>query len=123
MFGKSHEFIPWEVSVTGPFDQWPTGEGFERFYGVLSAEADNFAPPLHDNTTLVDVPNDPNYYYPTDLADHAVSWIRAQKSMTRTSLSSSTTPRQARMHRAKVSEEEDAKKRTLGAVFTLVSRC
>jgi arylsulfatase A-like enzyme len=82
MFGKSHEFIPWEVSVTGPFDQWPTGEGFERFYGVLSAEADNFAPPLHDNTTLVDVPNDPNYYYPTDLADHAVSWICAQKSMT-----------------------------------------
>jgi hypothetical protein len=31
---KTHEFIPWEVSVTGPFDQWPTGEGFERFYGV-----------------------------------------------------------------------------------------
>jgi arylsulfatase len=82
MFGKSHEFTPWETGLTGPFDQWPTGTGFERFYGVLSAEADNFAPPLHDNTTLVDVPNDPNYYYPTDLADHAISWIRAEKSLT-----------------------------------------
>jgi arylsulfatase A-like enzyme len=82
MFGKSHEFTPWELSVSGPFDQWPTGAGFERFYGTLSGEADLFAPPLHDNSTLVDVPNDPNYYYQTDLADHAISWIRAQKTMT-----------------------------------------
>jgi arylsulfatase A-like enzyme len=82
MFGKSHEFTPWETGLTGPFDQWPTGTGFERFYGVLSAEADNFAPPLSDNLNLVDVPNDPNYYYPTDLADHAISWIRTQKSLT-----------------------------------------
>jgi arylsulfatase A-like enzyme len=82
MFGKSHEFTPWETGLTGPFDQWPTGLGFEKFYGTLTGEADLFAPPLHDNLTLVDVPNDPNYYYPTDLADHAISWIRAQKSMT-----------------------------------------
>jgi arylsulfatase A-like enzyme len=82
MFGKSHEFTPWETGLTGPFDQWPNGLGFERFYGVLSGEADLFAPPLHDNLTLVDVPNDPNYYYPSDLADRAISWIRAQKTMT-----------------------------------------
>jgi arylsulfatase len=82
MFGKSHEFTPWELSASGPFGQWPTGAGFERFYGTLSGEADLFAPPLHDNLTLVDVPNDTNYYYQTDLADHAISWIRAQKSMT-----------------------------------------
>jgi arylsulfatase A-like enzyme len=82
MFGKSHEFTPWETGLTGPFDQWPTGTGFERFYGVLSAEADNFTPPLSDNMNLVDVPNDPNYYYPTDLADHAISWIRTEKSLT-----------------------------------------
>ena len=82
MFGKSHEFTPWETGLTGPFDQWPNGLGFERFYGVLSGEADLFAPPLHDNLTLVDVPNDPSYYYPTDLADRAISWIRAQKTMT-----------------------------------------
>jgi arylsulfatase A-like enzyme len=68
MFGKSHEFTPWELSVSGPFDSWPIGSGFERFYGALSGEADLFAPPLMDNTTLVDLPNDPNYYYQTDLA-------------------------------------------------------
>jgi arylsulfatase A-like enzyme len=82
MFGKSHEFTPWETGITGPFDQWPTGSGFEKFYGTLTGESDLFAPPLHDNLTLVDVPNDPNYYYPTDLADHAISWIRAQKTLT-----------------------------------------
>jgi arylsulfatase A-like enzyme len=82
MFGKNHEFIPWETGLTGPFGQWPTGNGFERFYGSLSGEADLFAPPLHDNLTPVDLPNDPNYYYQTDLADHAISWIRTQKTLT-----------------------------------------
>src|SRR5580700_8844784 len=82
MFGKTHEFTPWELSVSGPFESWPTGSGFERFYGTLSGEADLFAPVLHDNTTLVDLPDDPNYYYPTDLADRAISWIRAQKTFT-----------------------------------------
>jgi arylsulfatase A-like enzyme len=82
MFGKSHEFTPWETGITGPFNQWPNGLGFEEFYGVLSGEADLFAPPLHDNLNLADVPNDPNYYYPTDLADRAIAWIRSQKTMT-----------------------------------------
>ena len=82
MFGKDHEFTPWELSVSGPFDSWPVGSGFEKFYGTLTGESDLFAPPLLDGTTLVDLPNEPNYYYPTDLADHAISWIRAQKTMT-----------------------------------------
>jgi arylsulfatase A-like enzyme len=82
MFGKCHEFTPWETGLTGPYDRWPTGWGFERFYGTVTAEADMYAPPLHDNTTLVDTPNDPDYYYQTDLADRAISWIRTQKSMT-----------------------------------------
>ena len=82
MFGKTHEFTPWDLGPSGPFESWPTGSGFERFYGTLSGEADLFAPPLMDNSTLVDLPNDPNYFYQTDLADHAISWIRAQKTMT-----------------------------------------
>jgi len=82
MFGKSHEFTPWEVSASGLFDSWPTGSGFEKFYGTLAAEADLFAPVLTDNTTPVTLPEDSNYYYPTDLADHAIAWIRAQKTMT-----------------------------------------
>jgi arylsulfatase A-like enzyme len=82
MFGKCHEFVPWETGPTGPFDSWPTGSGFEKFYGTISGESDMFAPPLHDNTTLVDRPYGPGYYYQTDLADNAVSWVRAQKSLT-----------------------------------------
>jgi arylsulfatase A-like enzyme len=82
MFGKYHEFTPWETGLIGPFDQWPTGSGFERFYGTLGGEADMFAPSITDNSTLADVPNDPHYYYQTDLADHAISWIRTQKTMT-----------------------------------------
>jgi arylsulfatase A-like enzyme len=80
-FGKSHEFAPWEVSAVGPFDSWPTQFGFERFYGTLSGEGDMFAPPLNTDRTLVDLPDDPNYYYQTDLADHAIAWIRTQKTM------------------------------------------
>ena len=82
MFGKNHEFIAWETGLTGPYDQWPTGSGFERFYGSLSGEADMFAPPLHDNSTLVDLPNNPDYYYQTDVADHAISWVQSEKSLT-----------------------------------------
>jgi arylsulfatase A-like enzyme len=82
MFGKDHEFTPWEASAAGPFDSWPTGQGFQKFYGTLSGEADLFAPAnLYDNSTRVDAPNDPNYYYQTDLADHAIAWIRTQKTL------------------------------------------
>ena len=80
-FGKSHEFAPWELSLAGPFDSWPTQFGFERFYGTLSGEGDMFAPPLHTDRTLVDLPDDPDYYYQTDVANHAIAWIHTQKSM------------------------------------------
>ncbi|MGO9643687.1 MAG: arylsulfatase [Candidatus Bathyarchaeia archaeon] len=81
-FGKSHEFAPWELSASGPFDSWPTQFGFERFYGTLSAESDLFAPPLRSDRTLVDLPDDPDYYYPTDVADHLIAWLRTQHTLT-----------------------------------------
>ncbi|WP_130424899.1 arylsulfatase [Edaphobacter modestus] len=82
MFGKSHEYVPWESGLTGPFDQWPTGVGFERFYGNVIGESDQFSPSIHDNTTQVPPSKDPNYYYQTDIADHAISWIKTQKTLT-----------------------------------------
>ena len=81
MFGKSHEYVPWESGLTGPFDQWPTGLGFERFYGNVIGESDQFSPVAHDNTTLAPPSKDPNYYYQTDLADRAIDWIKAQKTL------------------------------------------
>ncbi len=81
MFGKSHEYVPWESGLTGPFDQWPTGLGFERFYGNVIGESDQFAPSAHDNTTLAPASKDPHYYYQTDLANRAIEWIKAQKTL------------------------------------------
>ncbi len=81
MFGKSHEYVPWESGLTGPFDQWPTGLGFEKFYGNMIGESDQFSPSVHDNTTLAPASKDPNYYYQTDLANRAIEWIKAQKSL------------------------------------------
>ena len=81
MFGKSHEYVPWESGLTGPFDQWPTGLGFEKFYGNVIGESDQYTPVAHDNTTLAPPSKDPNYYYQTDLADRAIQWIKAQKSL------------------------------------------
>ena len=81
MFGKSHEYVPWESGLMGPFDQWPTGLGFERFYGNVIGESDQFSPAVHDNTTLAPPSKDPNYYYQTDIADRAIQWIKAQKTL------------------------------------------
>ena len=81
MFGKSHEYVPWESGLTGPFDQWPTGLGFEKFYGNVIGESDQYTPVAHDNTTLAIPSKDPNYYYQTDLANRAIQWIKMQKSL------------------------------------------
>jgi arylsulfatase len=81
MFGKSHEYVAWESGLMGPFDQWPTGQGFERFYGNVIGESDQFSPVIHDNTTLAPPSNDPDFYYQTDLADRAIQWIQAQRAL------------------------------------------
>jgi hypothetical protein len=81
MFGKCHEYVAWESGLTGPFDQWPTGLGFEKFYGNVFGESDQFSPVIHDNTTLLPPSKDPNYYYQTDIADRAIEWIKVQKTL------------------------------------------
>ena len=43
-FGKYHETAPWEVSVSGPFDRWPTHSGFDKFYGFIGGETNQWAP-------------------------------------------------------------------------------
>ena len=45
-FGKYHETAPWEVSVSGPFDRWPTRSGFDKFYGFIGGETNMWAPPV-----------------------------------------------------------------------------
>lgn len=82
MFGKWHLTPYWEMSQAGPFDHWPTGQGFQRFYGFLYAETDQFHPVLWDDTRPVESGvGGPGYILDHDLADHAISWVRQQRSL------------------------------------------
>jgi arylsulfatase A-like enzyme len=83
-FGKMHQTPVWEVSSAGPFDRWPTGEGFEKFYGFVGAETNQFAPGLYDGTTPVEPPDDPDtpYHVTPDLVDHAAAWVQQQHALT-----------------------------------------
>jgi arylsulfatase A-like enzyme len=81
-FGKWHETATWEASVSGPFDRWPTRQGFDKFYGFLGGETNQWAPYLFDGTAQVELPDDPNYHFMTDMTDKAVSWIKYQKALT-----------------------------------------
>ncbi|MCC6678535.1 MAG: arylsulfatase [Phycisphaerales bacterium] len=81
-FGKWHETATWETSVSGPSDRWPTRQGFDKFYGFIGGETNQWAPFLHDGVTQVDLPDDPNYHFMTDMTDQAVAWIQFQKAMT-----------------------------------------
>jgi arylsulfatase A-like enzyme len=81
-FGKMHQTPVWEVSTSGPFDRWPTGEGFEKFYGFVGAETNQWAPTLVDGTTPIEPPDNPEYHLTPDLVDHAVAWVQAQQTLT-----------------------------------------
>jgi len=81
-FGKWHETAVWETSVSGPYDRWPTHQGFDKFYGFIGAEANQYQPYLRDGVTQVELPNDPSYHLMTDMTDKAVAWIAFQKAMT-----------------------------------------
>ncbi len=81
-FGKMHQTPVWEVSPSGPFDRWPTGEGFERFYGFVGAETNQWQPTLVDGTTPIEPPDDPDYHFTPDMIDHAIRWVRSQQSLT-----------------------------------------
>jgi arylsulfatase len=79
-FGKWHLTPLREQSLTGPYDRWPTGMGFERFYGILSAEASQYEPPMFDQTTPV-MPYEgrEQYHMTEDIADKAIEWMRLQR--------------------------------------------
>jgi arylsulfatase A-like enzyme len=83
-FGKCHEVPVWQTSPMGPFDAWPSvGGGFEHFYGFIGGETNQYAPALYSGTTPVEPDRTPDegYHLTEDLADHAIDWIRQQKSL------------------------------------------
>ncbi len=82
-FGKWHNTPEEQITSKGPFDYWPTGYGFEYFYGFLAGEASQYEPTLVCNTTYVDTPHTSGghdyYHLSEDIADDAIHWLREQK--------------------------------------------
>ena len=83
-FGKCHEVPIWETSPAGPFDRWPTGNGFQHFFGFIGGETNQYYPTLYEGTTPVE-PNktaEEGYHFMADMTDRAIAWIRQQKALT-----------------------------------------
>ena len=81
-FGKSHETAAWEVSTSGPTNRWPTRSGFDKFYGFIGGEANQWAPAIYDGMNQIEPPKEPNYHFLTDMTDQAIDWAKAVKSLT-----------------------------------------
>ena len=81
-FGKWHQTPGWEVSPSGPTDRWPTREGFDKFYGFMGGETNQWAPLLYDGMTQVEPPHDPKYHFMIDMTNRAISWMRYEKALT-----------------------------------------
>ena len=81
-FGKWHETAAWETSVSGPFDRWPTHQGFDKFYGFIGGETDQWYPLIYDGVIKVDPPKMKNYHFTVDMTNQAINWVKAQQSMT-----------------------------------------
>ena len=82
-WGKNHNVPDNQTSAAGPFDNWPTNQGFDEFYGFIGGETDQFYPGLVRGTTPVNPPKTPEegYHLTTDLADDCIGWMRKQKSI------------------------------------------
>jgi arylsulfatase len=82
-FGKNHNTPDWETTVAGPFDRWPTGMGFEYFYGFNAGETHQFYPVIFENTVPVEPAKTPEqgYHFTTDLVDRAIARMKFSKSV------------------------------------------
>lgn len=82
-FGKCHEVPVWQTSPMGPFDAWPTGSGFEHFYGFIGGETNQYAPAIYRDTVAVEPDRTPEegYHFTEDMTDHAIDWVRQQKAL------------------------------------------
>ena len=81
-FGKWHETATWEVSVSGPYFRWPTNSGFDKFYGFIGGETNQWDPVIFDGVTKVEKKEGDDYHFTTDMTDEAVAWVKFQQAMT-----------------------------------------
>ena len=82
-FGKCHEVPVWETSPMGPFHAWPTGSGFEHFYGFIGGETNQYAPAIYRDTVPVEQDRtvEEGYHFTEDMTDQAIDWVKQQKAL------------------------------------------
>ena len=78
-WGKWHNTPEEQITTMGPFEYWPTGYGFEYFYGFLAGEASQYEPTLTRNTTQVIQHPKKGYHLTDDIAEDAIRWLREQQ--------------------------------------------
>src|SRR5947199_3838444 len=75
-FGKNHNTPSFQYSLAGPYDQWPSGMGFDYFYGYMGGETDQWTPYLFkDHTQIFPWIGHPGYNLTTDMADEAIKYM------------------------------------------------
>src|SRR5215470_12327151 len=77
MVGKWHVTPLTEAGATGPFDGWPLGRGFDRYYGFMDAETDQYAPDLVRDNSSIDAPGsyESGYHLTADLVDQSIGFL------------------------------------------------
>ncbi len=77
--GKWHLAPYTAYTSAGPFDRWPLGQGFEKYYGFLGGETDQWAPLLCQDNSFIETPTRPGYHLTDDLVDHTIGYIQDQQ--------------------------------------------
>jgi arylsulfatase A-like enzyme len=81
-FGKNHNVPDWQTSQAGPFDLWPTGLGFEHFYGFIGGDTHQWRPAVTEGTKPIEpYLGKTDYNFDYDMADQAIKWIGMQKAV------------------------------------------
>jgi arylsulfatase len=81
-FGKDHNTPSYQSSQAGPFNQWPTGMGFEYFYGFVGGDASQWQPNLFRNTTAIyPFQDNPSWNMETAMADDAIQYMKQLKEL------------------------------------------
>jgi arylsulfatase A-like enzyme len=78
-FGKWHNTPADQTTAMGPFTYWPTGYGFEHFYGFLAGETSQWEPRLIENTTAIEPPHDASYHLTEDMAEKGITWLKKHR--------------------------------------------
>ena len=75
-FGKWHNTPANQTTTMGPFDRWPTGHGFDYFYGFLAGETSQWEPRLYENLNPIEPPHSEKYHLTEDLVDKGMAWLK-----------------------------------------------